>query len=96
MAAAIRFFRYSLFLLRRGLRFGFGFRLSRVRRNGFAFGQRLGFSVGQRFRRFRGVKLDHGRLSREELSARFSVRHRHKMGALFFPPSGLQETPYEY
>lgn len=26
----------------------------------------------------------------------FSVRHRHKMVALFFPPSGLQETPYEF
>ncbi len=26
----------------------------------------------------------------------FSVRHRHKMVALFFPPSGLQETPYNY
>ncbi|XPE60634.1 hypothetical protein ACNKHT_21945 [Shigella flexneri] len=26
----------------------------------------------------------------------FSVRHRHKMVAFFLPPSGLQETPYEY
>lgn len=26
----------------------------------------------------------------------FSARHRHKMVALFFPPSGLQETPYEF
>lgn len=26
----------------------------------------------------------------------FSVRHRHKMVALFFPSSGLQETPYEF
>ena len=75
MAAAIRFFRYSLFLLCRNFRFGF--RLFRVRRSGFAFGQGLGFAVGQRFRRFRGVKLDHGCLSREELGARFSVRHRH-------------------